>query len=121
MLVKCKACGGQISQSATICPTCGHPNRRGTRLALIALLVVAGSTASIAWQKAQNRAANQSAAMSVVTELIRGYEANMAGGESSSDCVKASQIADLYDNIGNTEQSDVWRSRSAPCATQPST
>jgi hypothetical protein len=122
MLVDCKACGGQISRSAASCPKCGHPNWRVTRLALVpALVVVIALVSLLAWQRSAGRAENESAAMSVVTELAKGYQSDLAQGDARAACTKASQIADLYSSIKNSGQSDIWRSRSAICTVQPRT
>jgi uncharacterized OB-fold protein len=39
-LIRCKACGGEISRTAHVCPHCGHSKTRWLRAIVIALVIV---------------------------------------------------------------------------------
>ena len=51
MLIACEACQNKISEQATSCPQCGHPNSRATRRSwVVVLALLALGVALVAWR-----------------------------------------------------------------------
>lgn len=98
-LVKCKACGNQISKNARTCPQCGHPNKKPTSkpagcLALIVLVVLVWSIA----QQSENGP----------EQATPGTDATTGNEGSKPDPVgEAYVICEVMKNTGLTTRCDV--------------
>lgn len=109
-IIKCKECGNKISNKATTCPNCGHPNKTSSNSRLPILLVIMVILSVLVWLSESgvfrvfpNIVKTETVADSlsdiygqVVSDQIKQYEIAKRQGDPVQICVQAGLVCAAY-------------------------
>lgn len=111
-LIKCKSCGGEMSNEAAKCPHCGHPNKQQQGAAAVVSLLVFGGFLWFfffgGWEWQTTREINK-IEKQVASDAVRQYNIAEQQGDAMQTCVQAGLVSAAFLQAEDQANYNKWK------------